>query len=259
MRRSRLRRVVRFGALAVTVAAVVVAPGPAVGEPRGEEEVALAARVERVARALPPPGRPAPPAAESADVSPAPTTPPVRQGPPAVPQSASGELVEVGRDRPATVADGREVRYRVEVERGLPVPTAGFAVLVHQVLGDARGWQPLDGVRFVQVAGAEADLTVTLASPDTTDKLCAPLRTHGEVSCWNGSRAVLNARRWVHGAATYGEDLGGYRTYLVSHEVGHGLGHGHVGCPEEGQPAPVMVQQTKSLGGCATNPWPAGS
>jgi len=259
MRLGRSCRVVRVGALVVIVAAVVVAPGQAVGEAPDLDDVALAARIERVARTLPSPGRPAPPAAESVDIAPQATAPPVRKGPPPVPQSAGGELVEVGRDRPATTTAGREVRYRVEVERGLPVPTAGFAVLVQQILGDARGWQSLEGVRFVQVSGGDADLTVTLASPDTTDRLCAPLRTRGEVSCWNGSRAVLNAKRWVHGAATYGADLAGYRTYLVSHEVGHGLGHGHVSCPGAGRPAPVMVQQTKSLGGCTANPWPAGS
>ncbi|HSK25382.1 MAG TPA: DUF3152 domain-containing protein [Jiangellales bacterium] len=188
----------------------------------------------------------------------APPPPPVRAAPPAVPQGGTGELVPVGRDRPATVEQGREIRYAVEVERGLPVPTAGFAAVVHQILTDDRGWQGLDGVRLVQVAGPPADLTVTLASPDTTDRLCAPLRTRGEVSCWNGERAVLNAKRWLLGAETFGTDLVGYRSYLVSHEVGHGLGHGHRRCPAPGLPAPVMVQQTKSLDGCVANSWPAG-
>ncbi|WP_435818523.1 DUF3152 domain-containing protein, partial [Amycolatopsis coloradensis] len=29
-------------------------------------------------------------------------------------------------------------------------------------------------------------------------------------------------------------DLLAYHRYAVNHEVGHALGHGHVGCPESG-------------------------
>jgi hypothetical protein len=175
-----------------------------------------------------------------------------------VPRSAGGDLVDVGLDLPANVPDGRRVRYAVEVERGLPFDGPRFARAVHEVLGHPRGWQGELDVRFVQVAErAAADLTVTLASPERTDELCAPLDTNGRVSCWNGERAVLNALRWGQGAETYGEDLEGYRRYLVAHEVGHGLDRQHVRCPERGAPAPVMVQQTKSLDGCTANPYPA--
>lgn len=161
---------------------------------------------------------------------------------------------------------GRTVRYSIEVEDGLPVSSTEFTAAVHTVLIDPRGWQSKDGVRFVPMApaelaaGARVDVRVTLASPTLTAKLCAPLNvTAQQVSCWNGSRAVLNLSRWMLGSRTYGTDLARYRIYLISHEVGHGLGHGHVQCPGPGRPAPVMVQQTKSLEGCVASPWPTGS
>jgi predicted Zn-dependent protease len=43
---------------------------------------------------------------------------------------------------------------------------------------------------------------------------------------------------------------------MVNHEVGHYLGLGHVGCPKKGAKAPVMMQQSISLGGCVPEAWP---
>ena len=181
----------------------------------------------------------------------------------AVPRGGTGKLAVIAPPAQRS-GSGRTVHYAVEVEIGLPVPTAQVAAMVQRVLGDPRGWQQRDGVRFVPVtparvkSGADPDIRVTLASPRLTDTLCAPLDTDGELSCWNSGRAVLNARRWILGAETYGGDLNAYRTYLINHEVGHGLGHGHADCPRRGARAPVMVQQTKSLQGCRRWPWPTG-
>ncbi len=129
---------------------------------------------------------------------------------------------------------------------------------VDAVLHDPRGWTVADGIAVQRVDDPSADVTVVLATPQTTDRLCRPLQTGGRLSCFNGEAAVLNADRWLTGAPTWGDDVDGYRSYLVNHEVGHGLGHGHRGCPAPGVPAPVMVQQTKSLEGCAPNAWPVG-
>jgi len=186
---------------------------------------------------------------------------------------SAGTVIEAGSGRftvvsmpPAalrpTPAAGRTVRYTVEVEDGTGVSGEDFATTVGTVLTDPRGWQTKDGVRFVDVPPAEAakgakvDLRITLASPDTTDRLCAPLETRGQVSCHNSGRVVLNLRRWVLGAAAYGKDVATYRVYLVNHEVGHGIGHPHESCSGTGQVAPVMMQQTYGLQGCTAWPWP---
>ena len=183
----------------------------------------------------------------------------------AVIQAGSGRFTVVAMPAAAlrpVPTSGRTVRYTVELEGGLDIKAADLATTVGRVLTDPRGWQAKDGVRFVNVSpaatakGAAVDLRITLASPDTTDRLCAPLQTRGQVSCHNSGRVVLNLRRWVLGAAAYGSDIAGYRTYLVNHEVGHGIGHAHAYCGGPGKVAPVMMQQTYGLKGCTAWPWP---
>lgn len=184
----------------------------------------------------------------------------------AVIQSGTGRFTVVAMPaaalRPAP-GGGRVVRYTVELEGGLDIRAEDFARTVGTVLTDPRGWQDTDGVRFVDVSpadaakGAAVDLRITLASPDTTDRLCAPLETRGQVSCHNSGRVVLNLRRWVLGAEAYGSDVAQYRVYLVNHEVGHGIGHAHAYCGGPGKVAPVMMQQTYGLKGCTAWPWPS--
>jgi hypothetical protein len=181
----------------------------------------------------------------------------------AVQQSALGTTHPVALNTAQAPALGRPVRYSVEVEDGITANEKEFADTVRTVLADARGWASADGVGFVPVppadvqAGAAVDVRITLATPQLTARLCAPLNTTiSEVSCWNGGRAVINLFRWARGSTTFGADLAGYRAYLINHEVGHGLGHRHQQCPAPGQPAPIMVQQTKSLEGCTAWPWP---
>lgn len=200
---------------------------------------------------------------DEADGSPGVAVLPV--APRTVPQQGTGRISVLTVPGPASTAAGRVVRYTVEMEGGLGVDAAQVARTVRSVLLDARGWQREDHVRFVNVSPAEADrgdavdIRVTLASPALTDRLCHPLRTLSQVSCWNGTRSVLNLRRWLLGDDSYGTDVARYRVYQVSHEVGHGLGHGHRTCPAPGHRAPVMVQQTLSLQGCKPWPYPTGA
>jgi hypothetical protein len=147
--------------------------------------------------------------------------------------------------------------FLVEVEGGLPVNRRAFAATVQRILFDERGWTARDRLAFKRVDAGPVDVRVALVSPGTTDRLCAPLETAGRYSCHQDGRAVLNYRRWQHGAAAYEQDLERYRTYLVNHEVGHALGHSwHRACPGAGARAPVMMQQTMGVGQCRAHPWP---
>jgi hypothetical protein len=157
----------------------------------------------------------------------------------------------------AVTGGGDLSTYAVEVEQGIPVDLVAFAGLVERVLGDPRGWTAAGDVALQRI-GPEAEPTfrVRLATPATTDAHCAPLDTYGELSCRNGAEVMVNLRRWVEGAPASRLSLARYRAYVISHEVGHALGHDHVDCPGAGQVAPVMLQQTLGLGGCTPNPWP---
>ncbi|MEU8316533.1 DUF3152 domain-containing protein [Micromonospora sp. NPDC048887] len=152
---------------------------------------------------------------------------------------------------------GRLLRYRVAVERDVTgLSAAEFASQVTAILTGPGGWTT-DGQLTLRRVGARgpADFTVHLATPGTRDDLCGD-GPDGYTSCRNGSRVVVNVARWVRGAPAYGSDLAAYRRYVVNHEVGHRLGHGHERCPGRGRPAPVMQQQTLGLHGCTPNPLP---
>jgi hypothetical protein len=173
----------------------------------------------------------------------------------AVPTSATGDLlVAPGSVDPPNPAAARVVRVRVEVESGLDIDPARFAATVLATLNDPRGWGADGSVSFARTDG-DADLRVVLASPDTIDDLCAPLETVGRYSCGRNGHAALNHTRWVQGTDDFA-DVVQYREYLVNHEVGHLLGHGHVECPAAGAVAPVMQQQTVGVAPCVPNGWP---
>ncbi|WP_344594095.1 DUF3152 domain-containing protein [Streptomyces violaceusniger] len=161
---------------------------------------------------------------------------------------------------------GQVLRYRVDVEKGLPLDGKLFAEAVHKTLNDDRSWGH-GGVRtFERVSSGHADFVITLASPGTTAAWCAKSgldTTEDNVSCDSASteRVMINAYRWAQGAKTFGDDkMHSYRQMLINHEVGHRLGHNHEICSKQGALAPVMMQQTKFLSTdgatCRANAWP---
>lgn len=172
-------------------------------------------------------------------------------------KTGSGKFVIAPGSTEPTGPGGSNLRkYRVEVEEGLPFDADYVAEFVDEVLADERGWAGDNKHQFQRVDDDSFNFRILVATPDTVDKLCAPLKTNGKVSCGRNNRATLNALRWGTGVDSYGRDLENYRRYLINHEVGHLLGYPHENCPGPGQAAPVMVQQTLSTQGCEPNPWP---
>ncbi|MGI5189744.1 DUF3152 domain-containing protein [Promicromonospora sp. CA-289599] len=172
----------------------------------------------------------------------------------AVEEELSGRLVVVGGSRLAP-AEGKVWRVQIAVEKGLPVDPEVFAESVLATLNDPRGWNAADGSTFAWTDSDDYDARVVLASPGTTDRLCLPLDTIGELSCGIEETAVLNFKRWATGSQAW-ESTGRYRQYLVNHEVGHVIGYRHDLCAGEGEHATVMVQQTTTTSGCVPEPWP---
>ncbi|AEW96385.1 MULTISPECIES: DUF3152 domain-containing protein [Streptomycetaceae] len=268
---ARTRRVSRplilagAAAAAVTAVLAVVVGGPATGGGATHDEGAAGHG---------PAGHAAPGAASRSDQRPTPDTSPARldydqamaKAYPLDPKLAlDGTFRTVPGHDPAP-GHGTVLRYRVDVEDGLPLDGALFAQAVQRTLNDDRSWAHGGTRTFERVSGGHPDFVITLASPGTTAQWCAKsgLDTLDEnVSCDSAAtdRVMINAYRWAQGAATYGPGrMHMYRQMLINHEVGHRLGHNHEKCPAQGALAPVMMQQTKflTLDGvtCKPNPWP---
>ncbi|MGW1885914.1 DUF3152 domain-containing protein [Streptomyces sp. NPDC001970] len=123
------------------------------------------------------------------------------------------------------------------------------AAEVDRILADKRGWTN-SGATFRRVDQPPYDFLVRLATPGTTDTLCAQygLDTGGEVNCSSGKDVVVNLKRWVLLSPYYQGQPAAYHALIINHEVGHRPGRGHRDCPGPGRPAPAMMQQIKGGG-----------
>lgn len=145
---------------------------------------------------------------------------------------------------------------RVRVDPLLDESPPLFTSYVDWILSDPRSWIGDGSVTWHRVGPRDpADLTIILAAPETVDAICFPLRTGGYFSCRNGDTIGINVNRWNTATDWWPASLHVYRTYVINHEVGHFLGHGHKSCPGDGELADVMQQQTKTLAGCRANGW----
>lgn len=154
-------------------------------------------------------------------------------------------------------SSGSITTFSVEIEASLgwSLPDAQREIVA--ILGDPRSWVGAGNVRFQLVPDpATADVRIRIATPATVDARCRPLRTVGRLSCRNGRSLNINSDRWAGATSFWTAPLGEYRAYVINHEMGHFLGHGHQSCAGPGQLAPVMQQQTKALSGCLPNGWP---
>lgn len=222
----------------------------------GDDDSASQAASPRPAAATSAPTSSAPPSAGPSSSSPPSTAASASPSadPPVVPRGDGRPVVVPGTTTAAGTGDVQ--RYSVAVEGGLGIDPVAFAAEVDRTLADPRSWRHTGKIAFQRVDSGPVDVAVVLASPDTTDRLCRPLDTAGIYSCGNGKTAVLNSMRWLKGADAYAGRLAEYRQYVVNHEVGHTVGHGHDTCHGAGQLAPVMMQQTKGVGACLPSPWP---
>jgi hypothetical protein len=176
-----------------------------------------------------------------------------------VPQSGTGTFGYAAGPGAVLGTAGDVRHFRVAVENGIGQDPAAFASAADQILGDQRSWIGGGDVRFQRVAQSSAvEFTLYLASPATTDKLCAVGGVHTEqfASCRLPGQVIINLARWLTSVPGYGAPLNLYQQYALNHEVGRELGHGNEACPAPGVLAPVMQQQSQGLKGCVANAWP---
>ena len=140
-----------------------------------------------------------------------------------------------------------------------------FSKKVHSVLNDTRrGWMSILPITFEFVGEHEKEnhprkIHIRLSKSKLIKKICD---IHHMSCCNLETREVwINEDRWFKGSSHSKLSIYDYRVYVINHEVGHALGFLHQDCECYGDGecpllAPVMMQQTLSIGKCKPNPYP---
>lgn len=142
---------------------------------------------------------------------------------------------------------------------------------IHRILMDKRGWGR--AVNFQPVDIPNDDVVIIIKLHNNAISRLFPKLVGLSVTVRRSALApliIINAENWDQPPADFGvkdkkirRDI--YRAYVIQHEMGHVLGHGHAPTPTPTHSVhsahslklcPVMYQQTKGTKGiCIPNPW----
>lgn len=142
--------------------------------------------------------------------------------------------------------------YEVSTRGRVATDVEEFAATVAAIYADERGWKGAHQ-HFRQVRRG-GDFTLVLAQAQTLRSFSPTCSV--QYSCRVARYVVINETPWRKATPAFTGGLGDYRSMVINHETGHWLGLGHRSCARRGDPAPVMMQQSKGLGRCTANAWP---
>ncbi len=126
---------------------------------------------------------------------------------------------------------------------------------------DARGWNDGGVIAFEHVDSG-CSYTVWLSAPQYMTGFGSICDDY--YNCQVGTNVIVNNDRWEKATEPWnqtGRTIEEYRSLIINHETGHRLGFrdNNITCSQSGELAPVMMQQSIELNGCAFNPWPLQS